>query len=304
MERLAQLTRLFLLSVLATIAVGCGSSSTKEGTTTAAKTELSIALVPSDDTEQMISSFEPVRAYLEKSLGMTVKMYKVTDYGAVIEALRGKRIDVAWFGPMSYILAEKEAFAEAFAIGKHRGGTSTYKSIFVVPSDSTAKTLADLKGKSAAYVEAASTSGGLVPTYLIFKEMHVMPEKYFGKFTYAGSHDAALLAVQGKTVDVAASNDTTYARMLAEGKLNKGSTRILFESEPLPESPLAYRSDMDPAMKTKILDAFLKAHEALKSINVVGFGDMERFESATPKTFDAIRAMADELKLSREQLLK
>jgi phosphonate transport system substrate-binding protein len=308
MKPFANLARFVLIGALAGILLGCGtsSSSTASGSegSAPAKTELSIALVPSDDTEQMISSFEPVRAYLEKTLGMTVKMYKVTDYGSVIEALRGKRIDIAWLGPMSYILAEKEADAEAFAIGKHRNGAATYKALFVVPANSPAKTLADLKGKSAAFVEAASTSGGLVPTYIVNKEMHEMPEKFFGKFAYAGSHDAALLSLTSGTVDVAACNNTTYDRMLTQGKVKKDATRILVTSDDLPESPLAYRKDMDSALKKKISDAFLNAHKVLAKIDVVGFGDLEKFVPATAATFDGIRKMADELKLSRDQMLK
>ena len=85
--------------------------------------------------------------------------------------MRKKRIDVAWFGPLSYVLAEQEAGAEPFAAGIRKGSEShTYKSIFVARCDSGIKTLKDLEGKNVVFVNPTSTSGGLMPTYMIKKE--------------------------------------------------------------------------------------------------------------------------------------
>ncbi|MEW5890267.1 MAG: phosphate/phosphite/phosphonate ABC transporter substrate-binding protein, partial [Pseudomonadota bacterium] len=164
--------------------------------------DLVMGLIPAENNEEMIQKFEPMRAHLEKKLGQKVKVFTATDYAGVIEAMKKKRVDIAWFGPLSYYLAEQEAGAEAFAVGIREGGSShTYKSIFVAPCDSGIKSIKDLKGKSVAFVDPASTSGGLMPTYMVKKETGMMPEQFFGKFTYSGSHDAAELAVKNKTVD-------------------------------------------------------------------------------------------------------
>jgi phosphonate transport system substrate-binding protein len=184
----------------------------------AAQADYVMGLIPAENNEEMIKKFEPMRVLMEKKLGEKVKVFTATDYAGVIEAMRKKRVDIAWFGPLSYVLAEQEAGAEAVAVGIRKGqNTSTYKSIYVARCDSGIKSLKDLKGKSVAFVDPASTSGGLVPTYLIKQASGQMPDQYFGKFTYAGSHDAAELAVKNKTVDAAADNDITYNKMLAKG---------------------------------------------------------------------------------------
>lgn len=186
--------------------------------------ELVMGLIPADNNEEMIKTFEPMRAYLEKKLGQKVKMFTATDYAGVIEAMKKKRVDIAWFGPLSYYLAEQEAGAEAFAVGIREGSNSpTYKSIIVTPCDSGIKSIMDLKGKSVAFVDPASTSGGLMPTYMVKQATGMMPQEFFGKFTYAGSHDAAELAVKNKTVDAAADNDITYPKMLEKGLITKES---------------------------------------------------------------------------------
>ena len=287
------LKRLISASV-ALIAVAASS-------TQAIAKDIVMGLIPAENNEEMIQKFEPMRAYLEKKLGQKVKVYTATDYSGVIEAMRKKRLDIAWFGPLSYYLAEQEAGAEAFAVGVREGGKSTYRSIIVVPGDSPAKSIKDLKGKSVAFVDPASTSGGLMPSYMVKKETGQMPEQFFGKFTYAGSHDAAELAVKNKTVDAAADNDITYPRMLGKGLITKESNRILMESPDLPGSPMAYRGDLPAAMKKKIRDAILTAHNEIK---VTGYGNIIRYDGVTPADYQMVRDMVKDLGLKKEQLLK
>lgn len=268
---------------------------------TALAKDIIMGLIPAENNEEMVAQFEPMRAYMEKKLGQKVKVFTATDYAGVIEGMKKKRVDIAWFGPLSYYLAEQEAGAEAFAVGVRDNGKSTYRSIFVVPGDSPAKSLKDLKGKSVAFVDPASTSGGLMPTYMVKKETGLMPERFFGKFMYAGSHDAAELAVKNKTVDAAADNDITYPKMLAKGLITKESNRVLLESPDLPGSPLVYRGDLPAGMKKKIRDAIVSAH---KEIKVTGYGNIIRYDAVKPADYQMIRDMVKELGLKKEQMLK
>ncbi|MCH9056052.1 phosphonate ABC transporter substrate-binding protein [Synechococcus sp. PCC 6716] len=302
--------RKFLLASLFSIslaAVACSQGGDVAGTANnkdvagTANNELVMGLIPAENNEEMIDKFEPMRAYLEQKLGRPVKVFTATDYAGVIEAMRQDRVDVAWFGPLSYILAEKEAGAEAFAVGVTADGTSTYHSIFVVPGDSPLQSIKDLQGKNVALVDPASTSGGLVPRFMVSEVVGKKPEDFFGKLTYAGSHDAAGLAVKNGTVDAAAMSEITYRKMLKEGLITPESVRILVKSEALPGSPLVYRSDLDEDTKTKIRDVILNAHN---DIEVTGYGEILRYEAATPADYDLIRSMVSTLGLSREEMLK
>ena len=283
-----------------------GTASTTQGesaapASSAEKSEIVMGLIPAENNQEMAQKFEPMRAYLEKQLGRPVKVFQATDYAGVIEGMKKDRVDIAWFGPLSYVLAEQEAGAEAFAVGVRTTGQSTYKSVFVVPNGSSIKSLKDLKGKSVAFVDPASTSGSLVPSYLVKKETGQMPQEFFGKLTYAGSHDAAELAVKNKTVDAAADNDITYEKMLSKGLITKESNRILVESEPLPGSPLVYRNDLDEATKGKIKESILNAH---KDIKVTGYGDIMRYDAVTPTDYQKIRDIVKDLGLTRDKMLK
>jgi phosphonate transport system substrate-binding protein len=264
--------------------------------------DIVMGLIPAENNEEMVQKFEPMRAQLEKKLGAKVKVFTATDYAGVIEAMKKKRVDIAWFGPLSYYLAEQEAGAEAFAVGIREGSNShTYKSIIIAPCDAGIKSIKDLKGKSVAFVDPASTSGGLMPTYMVKQETGMMPDQFFGKFTYAGSHDAAELAVKNKTVDAAADNDITYEKMLAKGLITKQTNCIVKESTPLPGSPLTYRGDLPADMKAKIKDVILNAH---KEIKVTGYGNLSHYVAVGPQDYQMIRDMVKELGLKKEQLMK
>ena len=262
--------------------------------------DLVMGLIPAENNEEMIKTFEPMRVYMEKKLHMKVKVFTATDYAGVIEAMKKKRVDVAWFGPLSYYLAEMEAGVEAFAVGIRQGSDShTYKSLIITPCDSGYKSIMDLKGKNVAFVDPASTSGGLMPSYMVKKATGQMPQEFFGKFTYAGSHDAAELAVKNKTVDAAADNDITYPKMLAKGLITKESNCILAESSPLPGSPLVYRGDLPKKLKAEIKEAVLNAH---KDIQVTGYGNLSHYVAIAPKDYQVVRDMVKELGLKKEQL--
>jgi len=268
----------------------------------AAQADYVMGLIPAENNEEMIKKFEPMRVLMEKKLGEKVKVFTATDYAGVIEAMRKKRVDIAWFGPLSYVLAEQEAGAEAVAVGIRKGqNTSTYKSIYVARCDSGIKSLKDLKGKSVAFVDPASTSGGLVPTFMIKQASGQMPEQFFGKFMYAGSHDAAELAVKNKTVDAAADNDITYNKMLAKGLISKDESCIIAESDPLPGSPLVVRGSLTRGEKAAIKNAILSAH---KDIQVTGYGELSHYVEAKPADYQQIRDLIKQLGLKKEQMMK
>lgn len=264
--------------------------------------ELIMGLIPAESNEEMVEKFEPMRIYLEEKLNRPITVFTATDYAGVIEAMRRDKVDIAWFGPLSYVLAEQEAGAEAFAVGvRQKTGKSTYKSILVVPGDSSVQSIQDLKGKDVAFVDPASTSGGLVPSYLVVKATGQKPKDFFAKLTYAGSHDAAGMAVKNKTVDAAGTNDITYNKMLNKGLISQQSNRILLESDPIPGSPLAYRQELDEQTKKQIREIVLNAH---KDIKVTGYGELLNYESATPKDYEIIRDMINNLGITRKEILK
>src|SRR5262249_5874217 len=92
---------------------------------------LNVGLVPSEDASVVIADNQALLDALAHSLQMEIKPFVATDYNGVIEALRAKKLDVAFLGPFSYVLAVSVADVEAFAIPETERQTTTYHSYII-----------------------------------------------------------------------------------------------------------------------------------------------------------------------------
>ncbi len=101
--------------------------------------KLRVALLPDENAATLIQNAQPLKAYLEKTLEKDIEMIVTTDYSSMIEAMRFGRIEVAYFGPFSYVLAKSKApNIEPFAVGVEKG-KPTYQSILIAQADGPVK---------------------------------------------------------------------------------------------------------------------------------------------------------------------
>jgi phosphonate transport system substrate-binding protein len=251
---------------------------------------LRVALLPDENAATIIQNAQPLKLHLEKAVGKPVEMIVTTDYSSMIEAARFGRIDVAYFGPLSYVLARSKAEIEAFAVGVSRG-TPTYTSVVIVPTASPIKTLADLKGRTVAYGDQASTSSHLVPRAMIQDAGLVVKNDY--NAVYLGAHDAVARAVEAGKVDAGALSRPIYETLLKGGKVDATKVRILAETKPIPNYPMAMQSKLNPELKAKIRAAFLDIKDAdlLKNFRAEGFA------ATDDKAYDVLRDTAKVLNL-------
>lgn len=254
---------------------------------------LTIGLIPAEDSQAMIESSKQVLDSLQRQLGMPVKPFVATDYNGVIEALRAKKLDAAYLGPFSYVLANSVANVEAFAVAvTKKTGQSSYKSLIIARKDSGIATPADLKGRNFAFVDPTSASGHLFPKAGLLQAGYD-PDTFFGRVVFSGSHDASILAVANKKVDAASVADRILASAIAKGQVRQDDLRIVWSSNPIPESPMVWRKDLDPALKRKLA-------EALANIKDLPWGDqgvLNGFQPTDDAAYDVVRDTAKVLKL-------
>jgi len=254
---------------------------------------LTIGLIPAEDSQAMIESSRQVLDSLQQQLGMPVKPFVATDYNGVIEALRAKKLDVAYLGPFSYVLASQVADVEAFAVAvTKKTGQSSYKSVIIARKDSGIAKTADLKGRTFAFVDPTSASGHLFPKSGLLQAGHD-PEAFFSRVIFSGSHDASILAVANKKVDAASVADRILASAIAKGQVKQDELEIVWSSSPIPESPMVWRKDLDPALKAKIA-------KALANVKDLPWGDqgvLNGFQPTNDAAYNVVRDTAKVLKL-------
>ena len=254
---------------------------------------LTIGLIPAEDSQAMVESSRQVLDSLQQQMGVPVKAFVATDYNGVIEALRAKKLDVAYLGPFSYVLANSIADVEAFAVAvTKKTGQSAYRSVIIARKDSGLATPADLKGRSFAFVDPTSASGHLFPKAGLLQAGYD-PERTFGRVIFSGSHDASILAVAHKKVDAAAVADRILASAIAKGTVKQEDLHIVWSSSPIPESPMVWRKDLDPALKDKVA-------KALANVKDLPWGDqgvLNGFQPTSDAAYNVVRDMAKTLKL-------
>lgn len=216
---------------------------------------LTIGLLPGESAPTVIRLNEPMRLYLEKRLGIPVRIVVGANYAATGEALRFGRIDIAYLGPVTYVKQSRHAKLIPFARPTHSGVGPTFQAVIIVPGNSTAKGLADLKGKEVAFGDPASTSGMWVPQYQLLAAGLVAKRDYVPRTL--GAHDAVALAVANRRVAAGGLSLPIFHRLLREGKLDPKAVRVLAESPPIPEYMWTFREGLDPAFREKVRQAFL-----------------------------------------------
>jgi phosphonate transport system substrate-binding protein len=140
--------------------------------------------------------------FIGNELGRPVEYVDTPSYQETNKMLENRDIDAAIVCSGPYVDGHSKFGLELLAAPKAFGGT-VYHSYIIVPKDSPAKTLDDLKGKLFAFTDPLSNSGKLVPEYLLSKKGY-SSGTFFSKTVYSGSHDKSIQAVAGAMVDGAA----------------------------------------------------------------------------------------------------
>lgn len=215
---------------------------------------LRIGLLPGEAAQTVIRLNKPLGAYLEHRLQMPVELIVGTDYGATGEALRFGRIDIAYLGPITYVLGRERAGIEAFAKPMHDDG-ATFKALLIAAADSPVEALTDLSGENVAFGDVASTSGHWVPRYMLHVAGLESGTDYHPQFL--GSHDAVALAVSRKMVAAGGISEPIFRLLVATGKINGDAVRVVAESPSIPEYTWTFRVGLDEELRRRISEAFL-----------------------------------------------
>jgi phosphonate transport system substrate-binding protein len=219
--------------------------------------EITFALLSTENASEITRRWGPILAQLEKDLGVKVKSVTATDYRGTIEALKFKKAEIGHLGPKSYVEASTNNYANVEPIAQLQlaNGSLGYRSCLIVHSDSDLFSPEDMAGKTFAFNDPNSTSGYLVPSAFFMMELSVDPKKYFSKITFSGSHEASILAVANKKVEVASTNLPDLQQLTREGKVPRGALRVIWVSKLIPNDPIVVRKDMPASLRSAIQES-------------------------------------------------
>jgi len=219
--------------------------------------QLIFGLLSVESQDNLMKRWRPVLEAMEAKTGLKVKPYFASDYAGIIEAMRFDKVDVVMYGNKSAMEAKKRAGAEVFAHMTELNGESGYWSILVTHKDNDKiNSLEDVlkcdKSLDFGIGDPNSTSGFLVPTTFIFAANNVQPRDCF-KTVRNGGHEANLLSVANKQVDVAtANNRALYFRLKTNAPEMAEKVKEIWRSPLIASDPLTWRKNLPDDVKAKV----------------------------------------------------
>jgi phosphonate transport system substrate-binding protein len=259
-----------------------------------ARESLHLVLTPSQKPTDLLAAGGEFGRVLGRLVGTPVRVTVASDYAAVIEALRNRTADLAFVHPVGYVLASREAKATIVAKNLWHG-KSTFTARIYVRTDGGVRTLEDLRGRTIAFVDPASSSGYTYPMVLLIQRGLVRnrdPKTFFREVVFAGSHDAAMRALLNGHVDAIASFDLAREQYLKDPAERERITFVA-ETAPIPEAGIAARDGLDPETFARVRAALVSIRGPAHAGLLKRLYDIDGFEPAEDREYDSVRAAVE-----------
>ncbi|MFB4164174.1 phosphate/phosphite/phosphonate ABC transporter substrate-binding protein [Alteribacillus sp. JSM 102045] len=261
-----------------------------------AEESLEIAVIPAQSSGEMEDGLTKLEDTLNESMDQEIEVEHYPNYNAVVEALNYGHIDMAYLGPLTYVVAHEESGAEAILTQEIDGEPYYYSYILThvdQPWDNLDEMLEDAEEVDFAFGSISSTSGSLIPG-LELRDRGVFEseeEHKFASVRYTGSHDVTASALESQEVDAGAIDSAIYNELVDDGVIDDSQLKTIWESEQLYQYPWAVRSDMDEDTKQALQDAFTSIEdEEILEI----FGGASSFVETDHSNYESILKAAED----------
>jgi phosphonate transport system substrate-binding protein len=253
-----------------------------------------IAVIPVQTEGHLGEAMDRLQTILTDALDREVQVEDYPDYNGVVEAMNFGQVDMAFFGPLTYVIAHHKSGAEAIVVQLVKDKPFYYSYIITHkdnPWNSLDELFADPASISFAFGDPNSTSGALVPGVelknrgLIVSEL----ESKLKQVNYTGSHDVTALAVQNKDVDAGAIDSAIYDNLVGKGTIDGNLLKVVWTSEELFQYPWAVKKGTDADTVALLQQAFEGIQD---EVILKGFG-ISGFAKTSDADYESIRVVAE-----------
>ena len=308
------------IAMLAGGMAACGSSSSSDAGSSE-PTELTLALVPSQDQNNLVTTAKPLTDYLTKELGVTVNGVVSKDYQAAVEAMGAGQAQIG-FLPSLQLWQSKQKYGASVVLQTERNGAITYPAQFMTnnpdkycddtPVDDNGmlycngadakkgpqglSSITKVKGAKVAMLGAASPAGYVYPM-LALKEKGLNTDTDISPVPVT-ANDASVLAVYNGDAEVGFS--FWDARTLVQkDKPDVGKKVVVFAlTDEIPNDGVALAKDVPADMQkkiTKALEDYSNSAEGSKELQSIY--SITKLAPANESSLDVVARAADKLGL-------
>ena len=237
--------------------------------------------LPMETPSTVASQWKPLLTYLEQTLGVTIEIDYSTSNDEVVTKFREGRLDLAYLGPLPYVVLRKTfPAAEPVVIFHEKNGQPVY-TCAVATLATSPLTLKGLRGRTIALTQPLSTCGYFATQGLLQQAGASLEAN---RFRYLGQHDEVALAI------VRGEFDAGGLKTAIAGKYAHLGLKVLAESPPFPGlSLVANRGKVSAERIRSLQQALLNADPKRRE----GWGENLRngVSPASDGDFDGVRRL-------------
>ncbi|MEW5829966.1 MAG: phosphate/phosphite/phosphonate ABC transporter substrate-binding protein [Chloroflexota bacterium] len=236
-----------------------------------------------------VESYSALMDYLGEKTGRPVELVQRRTYLEVNDLVERGEVDMAFVCTSAYI-AGRDDFGMQLLVAPQVNGETVYRSYLIVPIDSPARDMADLKDKVFAFTDPISLTGRAYPTYLV-EQLGSTPESFFSRTFFTYSHDEAIYAVANHLADGAAVDSLVYDFAVSRDPSLAQKTRIVHTSPSFGIPPVVVSPEVRPQIAAELQALLLEmsndpaGRTALQSIGI------DRFVLIEDNMYDSVRSL-------------
>ncbi len=210
-------------------------------------------VLPRDNPIIAYERYQPLVDYLSDVTGLEIELNLEKSYPDVVNKLGQGNMSFALLGPLTYLDAYKRFDASPIARSRNARGEAFYRSVIVTGMDGSIEEVSQLVDKKFAFSSLWSTSGNLVPRYMLaWAGIHLDNLELYHHFNY---HDTVAKKVISNEFDAGSM------RLSAAERYKPYGLKIVATSDPIPTGPVVVSPHTPYHMVQKVQKALLNMSE-------------------------------------------
>lgn len=242
-----------------------------------------------------VESYGDLINYLGRKLNRPVELVQRQTYAEVNDLIKNGFVDFGFICTSAYVIGQRD-FGMELLVAPQVNGETVYYSVTLVPADSSARSMADLRGKVFAFTDPMSLTGRIYPTSLV-RSLDATPETFFARTFFTYSHDNAIRAVANKVADGANVNSLVYDFFVARDPAIAQRTRVIHRSPAFGIPPVAVNPNLSPQLKETLRELLLELDRDSEAQPLLRNLMIERFVLVSDRIYDSARTLEMQVNL-------
>jgi len=213
-------------------------------------------ILPQDNPRISYERYQPLIDYLATETGERFELKLERDYKSVVNSLGAGKTSFALVGPLTYLDASQRFNATPIAKSLSAKKLATYKGVIVTSAQAEITELTELANKRFAFGSLWSTSGNLMPRYMLaWSDIHLNQLSDYDHFNY---HETVARKVISGEFDAGAVRESVAKTYLQYG------LKVLSASGPIPTGPVVVTPETPYNLVKKVQNALLSMNSSIK----------------------------------------